>query len=242
MKTKASQGILSIKRDDSDNVFNSRDHIFHRRIHSGNNPTSALISRPIILLDIDETIVNSIDISTLCEKSITSERYSKGMRDLLEIFSHKIYEFTQIDDYCVFKRPHFDEFIDFLYDHFQVGIWSKGSSSYVVDIVTNFIDTDPRKSKSNNELLTIHTRRNCKYITKMYNNGVDDNKTQNDKQLHYLSELFPNRQIIIVDDRDIVGLNQQHRFIKIAPFKCLDAACRKDEELLRVKNILKEFI
>jgi len=64
-------------------------------------------SEILVILDIDETLVYA----------------TKNRLDVEHDF--------KLGDYFVYKRPHFDEFIDFIERNFRFAIWSSATDSYV---------------------------------------------------------------------------------------------------------------
>jgi RNA polymerase II subunit A small phosphatase-like protein len=84
--------------------------------HRDSEPES--MDRTLLIMDIDETLVYA-----------TEER---GDAD----------PDFQIFDYCVYKRPYLDEFLDRLFDWFDVAVWTSSGSSYAAELVARLF-TDP---------------------------------------------------------------------------------------------------
>jgi len=79
-----------------------------------------------IILDLDNTIIHSIDYSRV--------KYLPKFLDL---------EYIDIGDFITYKRPHLERFLNFLFDNFNVGVYTLGSKDYALDIVWNFIQNVP---------------------------------------------------------------------------------------------------
>jgi len=81
-----------------------------------------------IILDLDNTIIHSIAYSRV--------KYLPKFLDL---------EYIDIGDFITYKRPHLERFLNFLFDNFNVGVYTLGSRDYALDIVWNFIQNVPNR-------------------------------------------------------------------------------------------------
>jgi len=88
--------------------------------------------RLFIVLDLDETLVHSI------EPKRSSKFYSK-----LPYKTHKMG-----DEFIVCERPGLQKFLDKLFSKFDVIVWSAGSPDYVAYIDENIISSKKRKTKA----------------------------------------------------------------------------------------------
>jgi len=79
-----------------------------------------------IILDLDNTIINSIPYDRM-----------KHVPKNIDL------ESIDIGDFITFKRPNLDIFLDFLFNNFNVGVYTLGSRDYAEDIVWNFIQNKP---------------------------------------------------------------------------------------------------
>lgn len=94
----------------------------------------------LLLLDLDETLIHS-------------ERFPK---DYLEEGQYSFKMPTESDDieYFTNKRPFLDEFINFAFENFDVGIWTASTEDYATIVAKNIgIDI--------NKLKCFYTRENC---------------------------------------------------------------------------------
>mgnify|MGYP003334631673 FL=1 len=89
--------------------------------------------KPInVILDLDQTLISS---------ETKSEFDKKKFGEKMKNFYHK-----DLDDlYIVFARPHLDGFLDYLFDNFNVSVWTAASKSYALFIIENFILTKPER-------------------------------------------------------------------------------------------------
>ncbi len=65
----------------------------------------------LIVLDVDETLIHATD-----EKLNQKEDF-------------------KVFDYFVYKRPHLQSFLEELYKHFRLGIWSSASDDFVEEVI-----------------------------------------------------------------------------------------------------------
>lgn len=82
-----------------------------------------------VLLDLDNTIINSLESKEIKNISpdIQSQFFYKDMDNFFRVFA----------------RPHLDTFLDYLFDNYNVGVYTAAESSYALFIVNNFILTKP---------------------------------------------------------------------------------------------------
>jgi TFIIF-interacting CTD phosphatase-like protein len=83
--------------------------------------------RPLLVLDLDETLIHSslVELLDLTHSTVINDSY---------------YNIT----YFVYKRPYVDELLNYCLDHFDIGIWTAASDAYakiVVDML--FKDRKP---------------------------------------------------------------------------------------------------
>ena len=89
------------------------------------------INNQWIILDIDGTLSLTID----------EDEYQDLSEDIQQCFNkiiYKKYENKDItSDAWVMIRPYLDEFMDFIFKHFNVGVWSIGQPGYVNTMVNH---------------------------------------------------------------------------------------------------------
>jgi len=193
--------------------------------------------RPIIIFDLDETLINTI---TLTDRHNTKNDLLFISKIVLE--KNIEYVYNKETEEIIFKRPGLDEFLDFIYLYFNIGVFTKGVPDYAQYIVKKIIDTPIRRKIYNNQLCFLGTSLDTEYINKNYNNNYTNDDSMNDKQLKYIKNLFPNRYLILVDNREILGMNQENQFIHISDFSIFDEDSYNNFEFIRIKQMLSEFI
>lgn len=78
---------------------------------------------PLLILDLDETLIHS-DI------------------DILEC--RKVATFRDYASYNVYARPHLERFLDFAFSNFEVGFWTAGSESYANIVISSILKLDQK--------------------------------------------------------------------------------------------------
>lgn len=171
-----------------------------------------------IILDLDNTIISAVPLD---EYPWGEE--SKNKTQQLTVYNMEDY-------YLVYERPYLQEFLDYIFEHFNVSVWSAASKNYVLFIINNII-----KKKPNRQLQFIFFSYHCNLSKKLYNGGL--------KQLDMLWECFelpiynPSNTIIIDDLKRIKKIQPCNCF-NIKPFEFTDKDSTKDNELKKLISYL----
>ncbi len=163
-----------------------------------------------VILDLDQTLISAEELS-----SFDFKKYKKK----IQLFNAKMMD----DSYIVFARPHLDAFLDYLFENFNVSIWTAATKSYALFIINNFIKTKP-----NRKIDFIFFSYHCDYSMKCK------------KGLKNLSILWDNFGLkgynkdntVIIDDNDKVKRLQVCNCYAIPPFEFTDKDSEEDTELL----------
>jgi TFIIF-interacting CTD phosphatase-like protein len=102
-----------------------------------------------LFLDLDNTLINSLT-----------------PREAKNLSKNREKNFTHIDmdkSYRVFLRPHLQEFLDYIFDNFNVNVWTAASSAYASFIIENII-----LSKPNRKLDLVLFSYHCSYSRKYH--------------------------------------------------------------------------
>lgn len=173
-----------------------------------------------VILDLDQTLISGEEYE-LFEKNPNKEKMNK--------FFH-----AQMKNYfIIFARPHLQEFLDFLFENFNVAVWTAASKDYANFIVKNFILTESKKNK-----------RKLDFIFYSYHCNMSKRYKQGLKSLSMLWDVFklknynPNNTIIVDDNSDVV-IQQSCNVIQIKPFYYQSRNSDQDKELLKVMAQLK---
>lgn len=177
-----------------------------------------------IILDLDNSLISSIDPSEF--ESLSTEN-RKTMMTLPHYFMDT--------SYIIFERPCLQPFLDYIFDNFNVSVWSAASKDYVLFIVDHVILKNPK--------------RQVNYIFYAYHCDLSESIYGNPKKLDMLwnefglSE-FNSKNTILVDDLDDVALKQKCNVFHIAGFDIDEKESEKDNHLCsllkKIKNVNAE--
>jgi hypothetical protein len=174
---------------------------------------------PNVYLDLDETLVHSFPFSNRKVISITKP---------IEKFVRYNFE----DIYIILERPGLQKFLDWLFENFNVSIWSAGSSDYV-----NFIKKYIIIGSTNRHLERVLHSKHCDKSQHYYG---DDHI----KKLDMLWEILqiPNhnkRNTILLDDLCSNLRSQPENCVRVNKF---DGQNPQDNELEKVKEKLEMIL
>ncbi len=184
------------------------------------------MSKPNLFLDLDNTLLSAVPIEEI--------KWTEQNRDLACEFPF----YNMEDYYLVFERPGLQEFLDFIFEHFDVSIWSAASKDYVLFIVDNIIKTKPG--------------RDLKYIMFSYHcDKCKKDKKGSIKLLDFLWDKYhldgvTKENTFIIDDNDRVVKHNLDNVIHIKEFEFEDGpVCKDDRELYNIipymEKILNEY-
>lgn len=180
-----------------------------------------------IILDLDNTIICAIeqnDYDKIKFQSLDNALLSKNMDT----------------SYKVYQRPHLDVFLDFIFKHFNVSVFTAASKDYALFIVKNFIIKD-------------HPDRKIDFIFHSYHVDLSEYKYNSPKDLRLLWNILPStftpENTVIVDDLPDVKRANKQNCINIKAFDVYNEETDKiipssinDNELLSTINVLKLYV
>lgn len=182
-----------------------------------------------LILDLDETIINSEKIKNIDSIEDIKNKYSK-------LKSHQYENY-----FLIFERPGLQNFLDYIFENFNVSIWTAASKDYALFIIDNII-----LSKK---------ERILDYIFFDYHTIISNNINKGcTKQIEILKTLFDIKHLkientVILDDNINKVYNcQKNNCIVAKPFDLLNDQKSYTEdiflEILQVQlNILfDEFV
>lgn len=158
-----------------------------------------------VILDIDSTLVDTRNSPLPQSLNVYKQISSAGMPSLY-----------------VYKRPHLDSFLNWLFSNFSVSLWTAGSEPYANWIATYVVGT--RRGKSLKHVLSA---RDCQASYNLYGTP---------KSLKYLNGVDPSisqKNSLLVDDTNANCVNQKNNCILVAPFYATNDA---DNELSALPN------
>jgi TFIIF-interacting CTD phosphatase-like protein len=180
-------------------------------------------NRRNVVLDLDNTLISAEAMSDFPFEQ-------EGIRDKAIKFS--IHDMDGY--YIIFERPDVQEFLDYLFENFDVSIWTAASKDYALFIIKNIILTKP-----NRKLKYILFSYHCDISKKFYK--------KKSKKLDLMWDFFSldgflSDNTIIIDDLKEVHDTQPNNCIHIKAWEILDNDSDKDNELMTtVKDRLEEL-
>ena len=173
-----------------------------------------------VVLDLDQTIISGEDLEEYKRQDWSSKEKK---------FRHA----TMEDYYIIFERPHLQNFLSYLFQNFNVIVWTAASKDYALFIIENMI-------------LKNHPERKLDWIFYTYHCDHSRELQSGIKDLRLLYENFDlpglNRNnTIIIDDNDEVHSIQPTRAIHIPPFEFTEKGSENDKILLTIIDFLKDL-
>ncbi len=171
-----------------------------------------------IVLDLDNTLIHSIE-------------YNEYIKNIKKYNKIQI-PYLMDKDFAVFKRPNLDIFLDYIFENYNVSIWTAASRSYALDIVKNIIK--PNKNRK------IH------YIFFSYHCDISEKQYTHQKNLNLLFDFFgiskdSQEKTFILDDYDHIYKIQKKYCLLASPFNISLSKQKKDDFLLDIITQLKEI-
>jgi hypothetical protein len=84
-----------------------------------------------VVLDLDNTLINALE----------PEEIEVLPKSFINLFTH--YNFD--NEYEIFARPHLQDFLDFLFDNFNVSVWTAATRDYALFIIDKFLLVKPER-------------------------------------------------------------------------------------------------
>ena len=173
-----------------------------------------------VILDLDSTLLCSVPLNVI---EMNPEVF-KELNEKLKYVDMKPF-------YSVYLRPHLDEFLDFLFDEFNVSVFTAAERDYAKFVVDNIV-------KKN------HQDYNLDFIFYSYHNMISLRTYNQMKQLSMLWNMFnmyyfyPSNTVII-DDYDMVKSSNPYNCLQIKKFDInLETAMKNKDEILQDKSLL----
>ncbi len=172
-----------------------------------------------ILLDLDQTLISA--------EADEEYDFVKNREKA------KKFEFHDMDGYyIVFERPGLQKFLDFIFENFNVSVWTAASKDYALFIVDKI-------------LLQNKPKRHLDWIFFSYHCDISRKLLNGTKDLSILWTLYKitgydPENTIIIDDYDEVYNTQKNNCIIAIPFEFTDDDSHKDQYLQRLQEALSE--
>lgn len=176
-----------------------------------------------IFLDIDQTLIAAVpfkkDEDDEDDVEFDFNKHKKKAR---------LFKFENMDDYyIIFERPHLQEFLDYVFENFNVSIWTAASKDYALFIIDNFIY---KKECPERRLEYVFFSYHCDKSLALTNNTKDLSLLWNT----YHDKNYSETNTLILDDYDEVKNTQPKNCIEIKPFYFTNNSSQNDKTLLNL--------
>lgn len=171
-----------------------------------------------VILDLDETLISSIEISEL---KINPEKH-KEFKKRSRLFKYYILD----DDFIVFERPGVQAFLDFLFEKYNVSVWTAASKDYALFVIE--------------KVVLKNSSRKLDYVLFSEHCDVSRERTGCLKQLNQLFHLrgYNSKNTVIIDDNKNVLEKQSNTVLAIKPFNFFSKNSEHDNQLLKIRKKL----
>ena len=183
------------------------------------NEESNQVNKPNILLDLDQTLISG--------EPTEEYNFEKNMKKSIK-FKFEIME----NYYIIFQRPHLQKFLDFIFKHFNVSVWTAASKDYALFIIDKIIIA----GKKNRKLDYIFFSYHCSVSKKIKKKGTKNLSMLWD--FYKIDKYNKNNTVIIDDYKEDVYKKQKTNCILTPPFEFTDENSDKDTFL---KDIIPEL-
>lgn len=191
------------------------------------------------ILDLDQTIISAYKFKKN-KKTIYNliDDRSETKTNSIDIATLDKQDYLILSDYFIIARPGLQDFLNFLFENFEVSVWTAATKNYGIEIIKHFI-LNNFKTK-NRKLKYFFWIEHCAYSTEC-SKCEDKNNLDVIKNLKYLEKVsFTNENTILLDD----GLhhyeykNNKYNIILVPGFFFTD---NDDNFLIKLKNKLQQF-
>lgn len=179
-------------------------------------------TKPYVVLDLDDTCIHSLVLT----KEAKKWKKDPSLKEKVDKFTYHNME----DYYLVCERPQLQEFLDYLFENFNVIVWTAASKDYALFIIKNCIIA----GRKNRQLSYIFFDYHCDLSQEIY-------KKDPQKCLKMLTDQgafkLPNIKldnIVIIDDLQDNKDSNGNNCIQIFPFKVYGIGSESDNHLMTV--------
>jgi len=196
------------------------------------NTNSTSQKKPNIILDIDQTLIDAVYFGKENIDKDEDDEYYDFLKNKEKALK---FDYENFDDYYViFFRPHLQTFLDYIFENFNVSIWTAASKDYALFIIENIICRNDPKRKLDYTFFSYH----CS-LSKKFKKGTKDLSMMWD---FYKDPNFSESNTFILDDYDEVYNTQPNNCIFVdPPFHFKTKGSEKDNFLLNLIPKLKKI-
>jgi TFIIF-interacting CTD phosphatase-like protein len=180
-----------------------------------------------IFLDLDQTIISAEPLQN--DEDDFIDMNNGDIKKKMKLYKHHNMENT----YVIFERPELQPFLDFLFENFNVSIWTAATRSYALFIIDKIIMNKPER-----QIQYIFFKEHCDFSRR------DNSKTKNLSVLwnRYKIKDFSCDNTFIVDDYDEVYNTQKQNCIRAPPFYFTKENSHQDKFLNILQGYLKKCL
>lgn len=167
-----------------------------------------------VILDLDETLISAVEIPLL--------RKDAKKRQEFERRSPKFRVHKMDEEYYIVERPGVQPFLDYLFQHYNVSVWTAASKEYAIFVLENVI---------------LRPKRKLDYFLYSDNCDASYERTGCLKQLNQLFHLplYDSENTMIIDDNENVSSKQSNHVDRIKAFKFFRKESELDNELAQIQ-------
>jgi TFIIF-interacting CTD phosphatase-like protein len=170
-----------------------------------------------LLLDLDETLISAVDIPPLRKDPVKDAEFQRRKNHF------RVHQMGE--EYYIVERPGVQPFLDFVFKHFNVSVWTAASKEYAIFVL---------------EHVVLRVGRKLDYF--MFSENCDASYERTGclkqlNQLYHLSRYNPENTMILDDNRNVLE-NQSNWVWPIKAFKFFRKDSEKDDHLSRFQKKL----
>ena len=188
-----------------------------------------------IILDLDNTIISSIKINDSNKSSIDLLKKQIDQKNIIKYYD--LFNDNKQLIYVIFTRPNLDIFLDYIFDRFNVTIWTAGTRCYAAFILKNIM----KGRKIDYILFDYHTN----ISSRIYNKQP---KNLNIFSEHFNVPLYTTDNTLIIDDSTKISdqensphkKNYKNILCSYYDISKNTNVAINDKELLRIMDLLKK--
>ena len=173
-----------------------------------------------VFLDLDETLISAVETIDLQNNPKLFEQYNQKKK-LFNIH-------TMDNEYLITERPGVQDFLDFVFKHFNVSVWTAASKEYALFVIEKVV-----LKKSDRKLDYILYAEHCEH-SKQCSGCL--------KQLNQVFHLpgYNHLNTLIIDDNRNVH-KQANIVIAIKAFQFFEPNSEQDEYLSKIRKKLRKL-
>jgi hypothetical protein len=175
-----------------------------------------------VILDLDETLISAIEVGALQSDRTKAAEFQKRK----DLFTYHVMD----NDYIITERPGVQDFLDFVFAHFNVSVWTAASKEYALFVVDKVV-------------LRNSPRRKLDYFLFAEHCDASQEKSGCLKQLNQLFHLpqYNPQNTVIIDDNRNVYETQTNLVLPIRPFRFFGKHSEADDRLSKIRDKLIEY-